>query len=79
MYKRQGLEDIIAGRKHCREYTGLGLACGSKGESSIIRTSDADFWWDLGNHVMFSFDKIFVNRLPAVLQESWQYMKLHLI
>ena len=34
-----GLEDIIAGRKHCREYTGLGLACGSKGESSIIRTS----------------------------------------
>ena len=34
----------------------------------------ADLWWDLENHVMFSFDKVFMKRLPDVLVASWKYM-----
>lgn len=33
-----------------------------------------DFWWDIDNHVMWSFDKIFMNRLQDTLKSSWQYM-----
>jgi hypothetical protein len=34
----------------------------------------ADFWWDLNNDTMFSFHKIFMNRLPSYLEGSWEYM-----
>jgi hypothetical protein len=33
-----------------------------------------DFWWDIDNHVMWSFDKNFMKRLPDVLVASWKYM-----
>jgi hypothetical protein len=33
-----------------------------------------DFWWDIQNSVMWSFDKEFMNRLPAYLASSWRYM-----
>ena len=36
--------------------------------------SNADFWWDIENHVMWSFDKEFMNRLPGYLASSWRYM-----
>ena len=36
--------------------------------------SDADLWWDIENHVFWSFDKIFMNRLTACLAASWKYM-----
>lgn len=35
-----------------------------------------DFWWDIDNHVMWSFDKEFMNRLPSYLASSWKYMDL---
>lgn len=34
-----------------------------------------DFWWDLNNHAMWSFDKNFMKRLPDVLAASWKYME----
>lgn len=34
----------------------------------------ADFWWDIENHVMWSFDKMFMNRLCDHLRASWAYM-----
>ena len=33
-----------------------------------------DFWWDLQNHVMFSFDKQFMDRLPEHLAGSFAVM-----
>jgi hypothetical protein len=35
---------------------------------------ETDFWWDVDNHVMWSFDKVFMNRLGDVLVNSWKYM-----
>lgn len=36
--------------------------------------SRTDFWWDIDNHVMWSFDKVFMNRLGDHLVASWKYM-----
>lgn len=33
-----------------------------------------DFWWDIENDVMFSFDKEYMNRLHDHLHASWKYM-----
>lgn len=33
-----------------------------------------NFWWDIENHVMWSFNKVFMNRLPDYLINSWKYM-----
>lgn len=33
-----------------------------------------DVWWDIDNHVMWSFDKNFMKRLPDALVASWKYM-----
>ena len=38
------------------------------------RNPATDFWWDIQNNVMFSFDKLFMNRLVAHLEASWAYM-----
>lgn len=34
----------------------------------------ADFWWDIDNDVMFSFHKIFMNRLPEYVAASLSYL-----
>ncbi len=34
-----------------------------------------DFWWDIENHVIFSFDKHFMNRLPSHLKASFTVME----
>lgn len=31
-----------------------------------------DFWWDIKNHVMWSFHKPFMNRLKDYLSNSWK-------
>lgn len=36
--------------------------------------SKVDFWWDIDNHVMWSFDKRFMNRLVEHLTASFKYM-----
>lgn len=33
-----------------------------------------DFWWDIENHVMWTFKKHFMKQLPDALAESWKYM-----
>lgn len=33
-----------------------------------------DVWWDIDNHVMWTFDKNFMKRLPDALVASWKYM-----
>ena len=38
------------------------------------RHTVCDLWWDIQNHVMWSFDKVFMNRLSDHLVESWKYM-----
>jgi hypothetical protein len=36
--------------------------------------SAIDFWWDIQNNAMWSFDKKFMNMLPDYLVSSWKYM-----
>lgn len=36
--------------------------------------NNTDFWWDIGNHVMWSFDKQFMNRLKEHLSASLAFM-----
>lgn len=43
-------------------------------EAPSYVSSRPDLWWDIENHVMWSFHKPFMNRLPAYLQASWAYM-----
>jgi len=44
-----------------------------KASSSYERTY-ADFWWDIDNDVMFSFHKIFMNRVSEHVTASLAYM-----
>lgn len=37
-------------------------------------SDDTDLWWDIENHVMWSFDKAFMNGLQANLAVSLEYM-----
>ena len=38
---------------------------------------DPDFWWDIDNHVMFGFNKNFMNRLESYVSTSLAYMDEH--
>jgi hypothetical protein len=44
-------------------------------ESWIARLSD--FWWDLDNHVIMSFDLDFMALLPSILKKTYAYLNLH--
>lgn len=33
-----------------------------------------DFWWDIQNHVFWSFNKRFMNKFPKILQATFNYM-----
>lgn len=37
-------------------------------------SNSIDFWWDIENHVMWSFDHEVMRKLPLYLQNSWKYM-----
>lgn len=39
-----------------------------------FKTLRCDLWWDIDNHVMWSFDKVFMKRLPDHLVTSWRFM-----
>lgn len=43
-------------------------------ERTRFSSSRADFWWDIENDVMFSFNKNFMNRLMDYLSASFTYM-----
>ena len=37
---------------------------------------ETNFWWDIDNGIMFSFNDNFMRALPMYIKNSWQYMKL---
>lgn len=37
-------------------------------------SNSINFWWDIENHVMWSFDHDLMRKLPLHLQNSWNYM-----
>lgn len=39
-----------------------------------FKTLRCDLWWDIDNHVMWTFDKVFSKRLGDCLVASWKYM-----
>lgn len=43
-------------------------------EATLRFQRDTDFWWDLGNHAIWSFDQKFMVNLRAHLEASWAYM-----
>lgn len=45
-----------------------------KDHAKHFKSLRCDLWWDVDNHVMWSFDKVFMKRLPGVLEASWKYM-----
>ena len=45
-----------------------------KDHSKHFKTLQCDLWWDIGNHVMWTFDKRFAKRLSDHLVASWKYM-----
>lgn len=40
-----------------------------------IPLQETNFWWDLDNNIMFSFNEQFMRTLPGYLQNSWNVMK----
>jgi hypothetical protein len=61
-YKNPRLkESSYFGHDHTKEY----------------RYLSADFWWDIENDVMFSFNKEYMNRLQLHLSASWNIMELN--
>jgi hypothetical protein len=45
-----------------------------KPQRPVYERTFADFWWDIDNDVMWSFHKIFMNRLPEHLAASFVTM-----
>jgi hypothetical protein len=37
-------------------------------------SNSINFWWDIENHVMWSFDHEVMRKLPLYLENSWKYM-----
>lgn len=63
------LEEYVAGDRRFKEYTSLAKLINGK-ES----WGKDDFWWDLQNDVMFTFDKQFSKRIPDVLDKTITYI-----
>lgn len=36
---------------------------------------NTDFWWDIDNDVMWSFNKVYMKKLPSYLENSFKVMK----
>ena len=43
-------------------------------EETLNRYNRCDFWWDIENHVMWSFRQHFAHDILHLLQSSWDYM-----
>jgi len=69
-YIEESLKPMFFRKLHLKENSRFG-------EDSVSfngRRSKVDFWWDIENDVMWSADKMFMNRLPKHLEASWAYM-----
>jgi hypothetical protein len=54
------------------------LECGSVRRKEFLARL-TNFWWDIENHVMLSFEDDFMARLPGVLKKSWDKMNTQAI
>jgi len=81
----RALAAVIDGKMHCKSYTNLPDAMrASTRMPPYARVSEKErkawldrltnFWWDIRNHVMLSFEADFMQLLPNVLQKSWDIM-----
>jgi hypothetical protein len=62
------LRDVVTGKVRTKEPTGFKE---HMGERPVYR---ADFWWDIENDMMMSFDSGFMAALPQILEASWAWM-----
>lgn len=63
---KEKLLSLRADELRTKENTGFALNSG--------RWYKADFWWDIENHVMFSFRQHFAHDILHLLDSSWKYM-----
>jgi hypothetical protein len=82
------LNKIINNESHPKEWTRLeignrlsfdaraALRQEGKSEDAHTEPDKTNFWWDVDNHVMFSFNNKFMKRLPEFLANSFEYMAI---
>lgn len=63
------LLELRAGTRRTKESTWFDVE-----HPKRFKTLRCDFWWDIDNDVMWSFDKAFMKKLPDALVASWKYM-----
>jgi hypothetical protein len=81
------LKAVVSGKHRCEERTGLPEAMarsknlpayvsydGNQTDLNEYLARCTNFWWDLENHVLLSFDTVLMERLPKLLQNSWRCM-----
>lgn len=61
------LHDLREDKIHTEEVTRFA-------KNYVSQFSSVDFWWDIDNDTMWSFDKQFMNRLTEHLSASFKYM-----
>lgn len=66
------LLDLRAGRGYTKEVTHFEYRPATRRDPRWAPKTD--LWWDITNHVMWSFDKQYIKHLPEILARSWQYM-----
>lgn len=62
---------------YLRRLRGIDQAIRTKERTNFdqsIKSSDTDFWWDLHNHVFWSFDQHFMMGMIKTLRSSWVFM-----
>lgn len=64
---------LRAGRVHTKESTHFQENY-VPSEWALQRGDVTDFWWDIQNDVMFSFHKVFMNRIVSYVSASLAYM-----
>lgn len=65
---RVWLRDAFAGKLYLKESLRARLS------NNVVVLEGTDFWWDIQNDVMFSFDKQFMNRLESHLRASFEVL-----
>jgi hypothetical protein len=63
------LHNMRDGKLHTKESTGF-----ESNPRWPAAYTNINFWWDIENHVMWSFDHDLMRKLPLYLQNSWKYM-----
>jgi hypothetical protein len=62
------LHKMREGKLHCKECVRF------EASREPSKYSNCDFWWDIENHVMWSFDKSFMNSIHEYVAASLNFM-----